>query len=86
MPAKPQMPKNPTQEQLDDYSKNLEQYLKDREKELADQQLESDRTLAELQKEKANVELKEREYLELHAELEKNLAELDLKQKSHEDI
>ena len=86
MPAKPQMPKNPTQEQLDDYSKNLEQYFKDREKELADQQVESDRTLAELQKEKANVELKERENSELQAELEKHLADLDLKQKSHEDI
>ena len=62
MPAKlPKMPKNPTQEQLDDYSKTLEQYFKDKERELAEQQLESDRTLAELNKEKANVELKERE-------------------------
>ena len=33
MPAKPpKMPKNPTQEQLDDYSKTLEQYFKDKEK------------------------------------------------------
>ena len=66
MPAKlPKMPKNPTQEQLDDYSKTLEQYFKDKERELAEQQLESDRTLAEWNKEKANVELKERETLEL---------------------
>ena len=55
--------------------------------------MESDRTLAELNKEKANVELKERETLELQernaalqAELEKNLAELDLKKQSHEDV
>ena len=94
MPAKPpKMPKNPTQEQPDDYSKTLEQYFKDKERELAEQQLESDRTLAELNKEKANVELKERETLELQernaalqAELEKNLAELDLKKQSHEDV
>ena len=94
MPAKPpKMPKNPTQEQLDDYSKTLEQYFKDKERELAEQQLESDRTLAELNKEKANVELKERETLELQernaalqAELEKNMAELDLKKQSHEDV
>ena len=94
MPAKPpKMPKNPTQEQLDDYSKTLEQYFKDKERELAEQQLESDRTLAELNKEKANVELKERETLELQernaalqAELEKNMAELDLKRQSHEDV
>ena len=94
MPAKlPKMPKNPTQEQLDDYSKTLEQYFKDKERELAEQQLESDRTLAELNKEKANVELKERETLELQernaalqAELEKNLAELDLRKQNHEDV
>ena len=59
MPAKPpKMPKNATQEQLDEYSKTLEQYFKDKEKELADQQLESDRTLAELNKEKTNMEFK----------------------------
>ena len=94
MPAKPpKMPQNPTQEQLDDYSKTLEQYFKDKERELAEQQLESDRTLAELNKEKANVELRERETLELQernaalqAELEKNMAELDLKKQSHEDV
>ena len=62
MPAKPpKMPKNATQEQLDEYSKTLEQYFKDKERELAEQQLESDRTLVELNKEKTNVELKERE-------------------------
>ena len=62
MPAKPpKMPKNATQEQLDEYSQKLEQYFKDKEKDLADQQLESDRTLAELLKEKTNIELKERE-------------------------
>ena len=62
MPAKPpKMPKNPTQEQLDEYSKTLEQYFKDKKKDLADQQLESDRILAELLKEKTNIELKERE-------------------------
>ena len=94
MPAKPpKMPKNPTQEQLDDYSKTLEQYFKDKERELAEQQRESDRTLAELNKEKTNVELKEREAVELQernaalqAELENNLAELDLKKQSHEDV
>ena len=94
MPAKPpKMPKNPTQEQLDDYSKTLEQYFKDKERELAEQQWESDRSLAELNKEKTNVELKERETLELQernaalqAELEKNMAELDLKKQSHEDV
>ena len=94
MPAKPpKMPKNPTQEQLDDYSKTLEQYFKDKERELAEQQRESDRTLAELNKEKTNVELKGRETLELQernaalqAELEKNMAELDLKKQSHEDV
>ena len=49
MPAKPpKMSKNPTQEQLDDYSKTLEQYFKDKERELAEQQLETDRTLVEL--------------------------------------
>ena len=48
MPAKlpPKMPKNPTQEQLDEYSKTIEQYFKDKEKELADQQMESDKTLS----------------------------------------
>ena len=63
MPAKPpKMPKNPTQEQLDDYSKTLEQYFKVKERELAEQQLESDRTLGRIKlKEKTNVELKERE-------------------------
>ena len=94
MPAKPpKMPKNATQEQLDEYSKTLEQYFKDKERELAEQQLESDRTLAELNKEKTNVELKERETVELQernaalqAELEKNMAELDLKKQSHEDV
>ena len=94
MPAKPpKMPKNSTQEQLDDYSKTLEQYFKDKERELAEQQWESDRTLAELDKEKTNVELQERETLELQernaalqAELEKNMAELDLKKQSHEDV
>ena len=35
MPAKPpKMPKNPTQEQLDDYSKTLEQYFKEKEREI----------------------------------------------------
>ena len=94
MPAKPpKMPKDATQEQLDEYSQKLEKYFKDREKDLADQQLESDRILAELNKEKTNVELKERETLELQernaglqAELEKNMAELDLKRQSHEDV
>ena len=94
MPAKPpKMPKNPTQEQLDDYSKTLEQYFKDKERELAEQQLESDRTLAELNKEKTNIELKERETVELQernaalqGELEKSMAELDLKKQSHEDV
>ena len=62
MPAEPpKMPKNAKQEQLDEYSQKLEQYFKDKEKDLADQQLESDRTLAELLKEKTNIELKERE-------------------------
>ena len=42
MPAKPpKMPKNPTQEQPDDYSKALEQYFKDKERELAEQQLKN---------------------------------------------
>ena len=94
MPAKPpKMPKNATQEQLDEYSQKLEQYFKDKEKDLADQQLESDRTLAELLKEKTNIELKERETVELQeknaalqAELEKSMAELDLKKQSHEDV
>ena len=91
MPAKP--PKNATQEQLDEYSQKIEQYFKDKEKDLADQQLESDRTLAELLKEKTNIELKERETVELQernaslqAELEKSMAELDLKKQSHEDV
>ena len=60
---------------------------------MAEQQLESDRTLAELNKEETNVELKERETVELQernaafqAELEKNMAELDLKKQSHEDV
>ena len=53
MPAKPpKMPKNATQEQLDEYSQKLEQYFKDKEKDLAAQQLESDRTLAELLRER----------------------------------
>ena len=87
MPAKPpKMPKDATQEQLDEYSQKLEKYFKDREKDLADQQLESDRTLAELLKEKTNIELKERETVELQAELEKSMAELDLKKQSHEDV
>ena len=87
MPAKPpKMPKDATQEQLDEYSQKLEQYFKDKEKDLADQQWESDRTLAELLKEKANIELKERENVELQAELEKNMADLDLKRQSHEDV
>ena len=94
MPAKPpKIPKNATQEQLDEYSQKLEQYFKDKEKDLADQQLESDRTLAELLKEKTNIELKERETVELQernaslqAELEKSMAELDLKKQSHEDV
>ena len=87
MPAKPpKMPKDATQEQLDEYSQKLEQYFKDKEKDLAAQQLESDRTLAELLKEKTNIELKERETVELQAELEKSMAELDLKKQSQEDI
>ena len=94
MPAKPpKMPKNATQEQLDEYSQKLEQYFKDKEKDLADQQLEADRNLAELNKEKANIDLRERETVELQernaalqAELEKNMAELDLKKQSHEDV
>ena len=95
MPCKlpPKMPKNPTQEQLDEYSKTIEQYFKDKEKELADQHTESDKTLAELLKEKTNVELKERETVELQeknaalqAELEKEMAELYLKKQSHEDV
>ena len=87
MPAKPpKMPKNATQEQLDEYSQKLEQYFKDKEKDLADQQLESDRTLAELLREKTNIELKERETVELQAELEKSMAELDLKKQSQEDV
>ena len=94
MPAKPpKMPKNATQEQLDEYSQKLEQYFKDKEKDLADQQLESDRTLAELLKEKTNIELKERETVELQernaslqAELEKSMAELDLKKQNQEDV
>ena len=50
MPAKPpKMPKDTTQEQLDEYSQKLEKYFKDREKDLAEQQLESDRTLAEFE-------------------------------------
>ena len=60
---------------------------------MADQQLDADRTLAELNKEKTNVELRERETVELkernaalQAELEKNMAELDLKKQSHEDV
>ena len=94
MPAKPpKMPKNATQEQLDEYSQKLEQYFKDKKKDLADQQMESDRTLAELLKEKTNIELKERETVELQernaslqAELEKSMAELDLKKQRHEDV
>ena len=94
MPAKPpKMPKNATQKQLDEYSQKLEQYFKDKEKDLADQQLESDRTLAELLKEKTNIELKERQTVELQernaslqAELEKSMAELDLKKQSQEDV
>ena len=94
MPAKPpKMPKDATQEQLDEYSQKLEKYFKDREKDLVDQQLESDRTLAELLKEKTNIELKDRETVELQernaalqAELEKNMADLDLKRQSHDDV
>ena len=94
MPSKtPKMPKNAPHEQLDEYSKTLEQYFKDKERELTEQQLESDRTLAELNKEKTNVELKEREVVELQerhaalqAELEKNMVELDLKRQSQEDV
>ena len=94
MPAKPpKMPKDATQEQLDEYSQKLEKYFKGREKDLADQQLESDRTLVELLKEKTNIELKERETVELQernaslqAELEKSMAELELKRQSHEDV
>ena len=49
MPAKPpKMPKNVTQEQLDEYSQKLEQYFKDKEKDLADQQLEERRRLEKL--------------------------------------
>ena len=94
MPAKPpKPPKDATQEQLDDYSQKLEQYFKDKEKDLADQLLEADKTLAELQKEKTNVQLKEREAEELkekneslQAELEKHMADLDLKRQSQEDV
>ena len=60
---------------------------------MADQQLDADRTLAELNKEKTNVELRERKTVELQernaalqTELEKNMAELDLKKQSHEDL
>ena len=94
MPAKPhKMPKNATQEQLDKYNQKLEQYFKDKAKDLADQQLEADRNLAELNKEKANIDLRERETVELQernaalqAEQEKNMAELDLKKQSYEDV
>ena len=60
---------------------------------MAEQQLEADRNLAEISKEKANIDLREKENVELQeknaalqAELEKNLAELDLKKQSHEDV
>ena len=94
MPAKPPpKPKDAIQEQLEEYSKKLKQYFKGKERELAEQQIEADKTLAELNREKTNVQLEERETEELkeknealQAELEKNLANLDLRKQSHDDV
>ena len=94
MPAKPpKKPKDASHEQLEEYSQKLEQYFKEKEKELADQQKEASKTLVDLDREKANVQLKEREAEELkektealEASLTKQMDYLKVKAQSHEDI
>ena len=94
MPAKPpKKPKDASQEQLEEYHQKLELYYKEKEHELAEQQLAADKATAELQKAKANVELRERESEELQernkalkADLEKGLANLNLQKQSQEDV
>ena len=94
MPAKPPaQPKDATQEQLEEYSKKLEQYFKEKEQELAQQQREADEAAAEVDRERTNIQLKEKEAEELReknevlqAKLAKDLEDLSLRQQSHEDV
>ena len=91
MPTKPpQKPKDASPEELEEYSQKLEKYFKNREKEIADQQKEARKTLADLDREKANVQLKEREAEELRektgaleASLNKQMEDLTVRIKSH---
>ena len=94
MPAKPpKRPKDATKEELDEYSQKLEQYFQEREKELADQQRQADIASAEVDKEKANLELKEREAEEekvknekLKTQLTEDMEALQLSKESHEEV
>ena len=72
MPAKPpKRPKDASKEELDEYSQKLEQYFKEKEQELADQQRQYDEAAAEVDRERTNLQLKDREAEE---ERERNVA------------
>ena len=94
MPAKPpKRPKDATKEELEEYSQKLDQYFKEKEQELAQQQREADEAAAEVDRERTNIQLKEREAEELRekneilqAKLAKYLEDLSLRQQSHEDV
>ena len=94
MPAKaPKRPKDATKEELDEYSQKLEQYFKEREQELADQQRQTDVAAAEVDRERANLQLKEREAEEerdrnerLKTQLTEDMEALQLKKESHEEV
>ena len=94
MPAKPpKRPKDATKEELDEYSQKLEQYFKEKEQELADQQRQYDEAAVEVDRERTNLQLKDRETEEereknerLKAQLAKDMEALQLQKESHEEI
>ena len=94
MPAKPpKRPKDASKEELDEYSQKLEQYFSEREQELAEQQRQNDVAAAEVDREKTNLQLKDRETEEerernerLRAQLVKDMEDLKLKKESHEEV
>ena len=93
LPKHLKRPKDATKEELDEYSQKLEQYFKEREQELADQQRQADVAAAEVDREKANLQLKEREAEEerdrnerLKTQLAEDMEALQLKKESHEEV
>ena len=93
MPAKPpHRPKDATKEELEEYSQKLDQYFREREQELAEQQRKTDEAAAEVDREKTNIQLKERDTEEqrekneaLKAQLVRDIEELKLKKESHDE-